>query len=387
MGYTSRKFSKAGLWGCTALSATFCAVLVAPGFALGQTIPYECTLSGAAAGNLSGCANNTGGGYLTSLTSLTSDATCGTGTFCGAKSDTATAILPVEAWNVCRWVDNSSGQAIFVPFKTSQEWKQFRDAAPGLLSGAVSLVHCAVPYSDNGAPSSMTVMPPFAGCTTINVNTPNVYGRTGTSLYPQPSVSGPAFTCHAGLTTMMSQLQWKAGDIETSGAGVLSWNTNFLYSPDMVIGASSVAVNSGNPVTLSWYISPYVGTDSISCSVSPGGWGPDASGNPRSGSSTLTFYDTTTFTLTCTAPPGLTSVASATVTIIPPPPPPPPPVPPPPPPPPVPPPPPPAAPPPPPPPPVAPPPPPPPIPPPPPCFSACGEAGGDGGGAAGAGSG
>lgn len=315
-------FKNARLWSY----AAFCAALAAPYAASAQTVPYECTLSGVASGNLSGCSYDTGGGLLTSTTSLTSNGNCTAGTYCGAKSDTEIAKLPIEAWNVCRWVDNAtfptgSKESIFVPFRSAQEWKQFRDAAPTLLGGKEGLVHCAVPYADNGAPSSMTITPPFASCSSITVNTPNVYGRTGTSLYPNPSVRGSDFSCHNGSTTMQSQIQWKAGDVETVSAGTLSWNTNFLYSPDMTLTADAVNIDYGASVRLDWNIVPYVSTDAITCSVSPAGWGPDSTGHFRWGWSTVTLYDTTTFTLTCVEPPGLTSVASVTVNVNPPPPP------------------------------------------------------------------
>ena len=320
MDKRSRKFSTASLLYCVTFSASIYAAFPA----LAQSIPYECSLSGSASGNLDGCANSLGGGFRTAATSLKTDGSC-VGSFCGAKSDVPSAVLPIEAWNVCRWVDNTSSNSIFVPFKTAQEWQQFRDAAPGLMGGSVGLVHCAVPYADNSAPSALNITPPFAGCTDISVATPNVYGRTGVSLYPDPSVAGPAFTCHAGATSMMSQVQWKAGDVESVGAGTLSWNTNFLYSPDMTLTADQVVIDYGNTVNLSWVISPYVGGEAVACSVSPGGWGPDAAGNPRSGTTGVALVATTTFTLTCTEGPSLTSVASVTVNVNPPPPPPPPP--------------------------------------------------------------
>ena len=297
------------------------ATLTCPFLANAQSIVSECNLSGGASGNLSGCAGNSTGGYLTSTTAVKGTGICSGSDFCGVNSNTTSAVAPVDSWNVCRWIDNTSGKEVFVPLKTSIEWNNFLTNLPTFTTGgSISVTHCAVPYTVNGAPASSSVMPPFAGCTSITGNNPNVYGRTGTSLYPSPAVAGGSFTCHSGATSMMSLEQWQAGDVEGVPAGTSSWTNNYQYSPDMTLSPSSVVVDEGTPVTLYWSIAPYGGA-SVSCSVSPGGWGPDGAGNPRSGSSVYVLPSTTVFTLSCTQSPSLTSVASTTVTGNPPPPP------------------------------------------------------------------
>mgnify|MGYP003386363105 FL=1 len=301
------------------------ATLSSPFMANAQSIPYECNLSGTASGSLSGCAGSSVGGYLTSTSAVTGTGLCTGSDYCGVNSNTSSAVAPVSAWNICRWLDNTSSQQAFVPFKTTTEWTTFLANPPTFTGGGtINISHCAVPYTVNGAPATVTIMPPFAGCTSITGNNPNVYGRSGVSLYPHPAVAGPSFTCHGGATSMMSLAQWRAGDIESTAPGTSSWTNNYQYSPDILLTPGAVVVDEGTPVTLNWSITPHGGA-SVTCTVSPGGWGPDSVGNPRIGSSTVTLAATTTFTISCTQSPSLTSVASTTVVGNPPPPPPPPP--------------------------------------------------------------
>lgn len=314
MAKQTRKTSAARLLYWAAVSASISTPFQAP-----AAVPYECNLSGAASSNLAGCSGSSVGGYLTSTAAVTGNGICNASDFCGVSSDTSTSVAPVYAWNICRWIDNTSVRKVFVPFRTANEWSYFLAAAPNLLGGAVSLKTCAVPYSVNSAPATTTVTPPFSGCTSITVNNPNVYGRTNVSLYPNPAMAGPTFTCHTGATSMMSLLQWRAGNVEATGSGTLSWSQNFKYSPDITLTASAAVVTEGDPVTLTWSISPYVSGDTLSCSVSPGGWGPNSAGNARSGSTTIALASSTTFTLTCTDSSSLTSVATTSVTATPPP--------------------------------------------------------------------
>ncbi len=306
------------------------ATLTTPFFANAQSIVYECNLNGATSGSLSGCAGSSTGGYATSTTSVKGSGACTGADYCGANSNSNgpyAAVAPIEAWNVCRWVDNiSTGKEVFVPFKTSQEWNTFLTNVPTFPSGSIGISHCAVPYSNilHPSPSTTTFTPTFGGCTSITGNAPDLYGRTGVSLVPATPIPGASFTCHGGSTSMQSREQWIAGDVDATAAGVSSWNQNYQFSPDIILTPSAVVVDEGTPVTLSWQITQNTSAAPLSCSVSPGGWGPDSSGLPLTGSSTVILASTTTFTLTC-AQDGLTSTATQSVTGNPPPPPPPPP--------------------------------------------------------------
>ncbi len=167
------------------------ATLTSPFLANAQSIVYECNLSGAASGNLSGCAGSSTGGYLTSTTFVKGTGLCSGVDYCGVNSNAATAVSPVEAWNICRWVDNTSSQEVFVPFKNIGEWNAFLNNLPALPAGSINISHCAVPWSHTtyAAPNTTTFTPDFGGCTSLTGNTPNLYGRTGISLVPPSPLS------------------------------------------------------------------------------------------------------------------------------------------------------------------------------------------------------
>jgi hypothetical protein len=339
----------AGLLSCAAFSATF----AAPFSAAAQSLSYECSLSGNydSRSTLAGCVTDTTGGFETSTNAVEGNKVypqyCDSAHpyFCGAQTNLGLAIEPIEAWGTCRWVDNTSSTKFFVPFGRDTEWigngtnQGFLTAAQAGTLPGIGATHCAVPYSDtingNNTPATVTIMPPFAGCTSISVNTPNVFGRTNTSLYPYPAAAGPGFTCHDGATSMTSDVQWKAGDSEkqqviagSTPSVTSSWNNALLYSPDMTLSAVPPSGYTGTLVTLTWTITPFVASDTMTCSVSPGGWGPDGTGAPNSGASVIPVdgVGLHQFVLSCTDNvTSLQSIATANVTIISPPPPPPPP--------------------------------------------------------------
>ena len=155
------------LW-CVAFSTA-----VVAGFSSGahaQSIPYECTLSGSPSSNLAGCPSNPNPnpdppGYLTSTYAVKSDGSCSNAAapYCGVKSNTPSAVAPIEAWNICRWVDNASPSAFFVPLKSSKEWTAFLNAAPHLLGGSntINPVGCALPLGDHGAPALKNIIPTY----------------------------------------------------------------------------------------------------------------------------------------------------------------------------------------------------------------------------------
>ena len=303
--------------------AAVSATLSLPFPALAAPPSYACNLSGTGTATLNGCSGALGGGFRTSTAALTGNTNinniiCNGSTACGANSNATWSVAPIRAWNVCRWIDNVSTTEFFVPFKRPEEWAAFLSSASTVLAGALDIYNCAVPYSVNGAAPIQSVTPPFAGCTQINVNAPNVYGRAGLSLYPDPAVVGPAFTCHGGGTTMMSRVQWKAGDVEGTPGNTLSWSTNeFKYSPDItlwadppgVIGETAIlslscteppaltsvaSITASTGATLHWTIAPFVNNASLSCKTLIDGveayWGPGAPGAegfPRNGSAVI----------------------------------------------------------------------------------------------------
>lgn len=318
--------------------------------ALNPSTLYECDVSGTdPSGSLNPCPSLAGPGTKTTTNAVTGTlssnpaayACAGIGSYCGARSNSnASATVPVDVWNYCRWVDNASVNSIFVPFRTAFEWTQFINNKPA----GVGLVPCGRPYAVDGTPATETVNAPYPNCTppTVTVDAPNVYGRQATSLWPVPN--SPSFTCN-GNVTVTSQLQWTANDFDSIPHGAWSWNPKNQFSPNETLavnGTTSTTVYVGNPVTLTWTWDASV----QSCAASTtsdfggfggfGGWGGGFGGGGSwslgfagpgaepGGSATVTpALGTTTYTLTCTGTDGLTSTASVTVNVVEPPPPPP----------------------------------------------------------------
>ena len=284
--------------------------------ALANSAPSnECALSGVTSGSVPACPYSLGGGSLTSLTAITTDGTCSGATFCGTKSDPGSAVTPINAWSVCRWVDNNTGvngASYFVPFKSATEWTAFRNNHP---QPALSLVTCAEPFASTGAPATVSVSPPYSACSTVNnVANPNVFGRTGFSTWPNPAIND-SFTCVGGATTISSALQWTAGNADGMALGQLSWNQHFTFSPNLVFtstdtttggpAGTNITINTGDSVLLSYSVSSPYGSISSS---SPTGW------SGFSGA-IINPVEDSTYKETVTDSNGLTSVATVTITV------------------------------------------------------------------------
>lgn len=285
---------------------------------------YECNMAGSPNDNLPPCPSNPdpnpNPAYVASY-AIQGDGTCtGSKPFCGAKANAFPASAPIEAFNVCRWVDNAKpDQSPFVPFKSIHEWLRFVISAPTIPGGAVHVTDCAIPYMDNGGPSSVRIVPThingtlYEGCSAFLLDTPTVYGRTGLSLYPDPPKENlPAtFSCQNGATVIQSSqtpLQWIAASAGTPFVrGKLSWYLpkNFTFGPDIALSAKSAS--KGAKDYLGWAISPFNPGDAVACSVDPPLWGPAANATPSVGVSTVARGKT--YTMTCTEN-TLTSIAT-----------------------------------------------------------------------------
>ena len=55
------------------------------------------------------------------------------------RSDNGLAISPIDAWGICRYVDNDLNKSVFVPFKTAAEWSAFVANKPA----NIDLTDCA----------------------------------------------------------------------------------------------------------------------------------------------------------------------------------------------------------------------------------------------------
>lgn len=298
---------------------------------------YECNLGGDIGAGLNPCPSDPAGGVSVSKLAATSDGLCngGSNPYCGARS-IGTALSPIDAWSVCRWVDNSSTNAYFVPFKTSNEWIHFLDGAP---EPSITVTPCAlpnthailqnnavdqlpllsenIPYTVSTVPSdiypniydnSCQGNPPASNG---SIAVPQVYGRIGLSLAPAAQVS-QSFECHNGATSVSSLLQWTAIN-PAWAANNVDWLLNALYSPDVLLTADgkspSETVSGGATVTLSWNANPVAGTV---CKSDSNNWSAQGtSGTVEAGP----LNQTTTFSISCTGSNGLTSQAIVTVNV------------------------------------------------------------------------
>lgn len=298
------------------------------------SLVYECSLSGRAANGLSACptvnpilsatVSGLAGTEVSQLAVIgntnAAGIACNAATLCGASAS-GTAALPIDAWGTCRWIDDHNTGSVFVPFRTSIEWTSFLNAAPGSSVLNYPPPHCARPdpaYNVANATPTISVTPPYAGCTSASVPTVPVYGRSGSSYWPSPipaapSVFRPNFTCHGGATAIQSLLNWSAGDP--------SWTPNFLFSPDLTLtanGASpSATITSGGSATLAWSTNP----SAVTCSAATATVGNTSTTlalpTPTSdGSFSVSPTATTTYTFNCTGGNGLISTASVQVIVV-----------------------------------------------------------------------
>jgi hypothetical protein len=235
------------------------------GAAFADNSSPECNLSGASSDpDMPPCPTGTSGGINISTVAVgTSASTPGvTQINYGARSDAnVSALVPINTWASCNWVDNKGNDSFFVPFKSQTEWTAFINGKPA----DISVVNCVLP--DNGA---SLVDPNYdPSCTSQRANNPNVYGRPGNSsvwsVWPVPPTSPPSsppLGCHSGATSIQSQLQWN-----TKNASV--WQPNFKYSPDLTltatdnvtgimatgaVGAPPLSASAGDMLTLNWAI-------------------------------------------------------------------------------------------------------------------------------------
>jgi len=72
------------------------------------------------------------------------DDTAITTSYSGLRSNAGwTALTPIDVFNYCRYVDNSSTNGFFVPFNSAMEWSAFMKNFP---TNSLWLTHCARPY-------------------------------------------------------------------------------------------------------------------------------------------------------------------------------------------------------------------------------------------------
>lgn len=160
----------------------------------------QCALGGLATPT-AGCDANATVSAITA-TSATTPCSVGSGCYDGAASTPGTALIPIDLFGHCRFVDNSSATtSLFVPFRTDNEWTAFYNNSPGVLT----LAHCSKPQ--NGLQVTASTACPNPSPTAATVNEPNYQRCTpatdgsGGCIAPYaPTWTAPdqTFTCNPG---------------------------------------------------------------------------------------------------------------------------------------------------------------------------------------------
>jgi len=118
--------------------------------------------------------------------------------FSGAKSATNHAArTAIDAWNICRYVDNTGSEDFFIPFNSSNEWISFLNS-PFANSAAVNLEHCGRPVH-GGAPFIFGPTDKAASDTgdPATWDSPNLpYWRTGKTWPTSALTHTFNYTCH-----------------------------------------------------------------------------------------------------------------------------------------------------------------------------------------------
>ena len=133
------------------------------------------------------------------------------------RSDWGTPLVPVDVWNMCRYISNNSpgsGLSIFVPFKGHKEWQNFVAAAGSTSLPYISLSTCSVPWLPP-TPNADTQAgdPQYCGSPgLLSPPPPLPYAPTNASLQ-QSTAAQYNCTCADGTT------QWKQAATVTYSAG------------------------------------------------------------------------------------------------------------------------------------------------------------------------
>jgi len=251
------------------------------GTTLGGTTTGQCDITSGATNactlDLSGSTNGAITQVYSSADLSTTVCTHAVGCYNAVRSDPGSAIAPIDVWNACRYVDNTSsgstGVSNFVPFHTAYEWSQFYNSYnhPGYLS----VVYCSRPFPPTTtwvvpSPSSVGLSTySTAGCGDApTVNAPTIYSRwyspTHFATWPMPTPESVQFTsCHSGWTTINAQVLWSGQQSADGVAPAPSWWPVVTFGPDLTftasastmsgpVSGSAITVLAGTLVTLNW---------------------------------------------------------------------------------------------------------------------------------------
>ena len=224
------------------------------------------------------------------------------------------AAMAIDAFGICRYIDNNGGNTIFVPFASTLEWNAFLQShLPNIVQSP-----CAVPISSAPGTTGQLAIYPTSAClspqpTQYLVGVP-YYGRPSAVIPAAPS-SPMVFTCMAGTGTdpkpwkqTVTALTYMAA-ASANNTGTVPWSVSATYSgaapPTVALTATPDSIAPNASVTVSW-----TSTDTTACS-DPLGTGVSKASN---GSVTISPSVTTTYSITCTGSGG-TASSTTTVTV------------------------------------------------------------------------
>ncbi len=202
------------------------------------------------------------------------------------RSDWGPPLVPVDVWNMCRYINNNSpgtGSSIFVPFKSSHEWQNFVAVAGSASLPYIALSTCAVPWQPpTPAADTQAGDPQYCGSPTLSAPPPPLpYAQTSTS-YQQSPPAQYSCTCADGVT------KWAQAAANTYYAGN-SDNQTILGGPQDSQGGWRQTTPANCTGSLINNVC-YTGAVPDGCGGGDGQCGPAngvASQNPPSGDSNL----------------------------------------------------------------------------------------------------
>jgi hypothetical protein len=161
--------------------------------------------------------------------------------FQAVRDDPGSPLEPIDAWNLCRYITNTSDStSIFVPFNTSLEWQAFINNAPSFMS----LNTCATPWQPPTPLADTTSGDSYWCGSPVQIPPPTQklpYAPTSASAY-QTAVAEYKCTCEDGTqwdeTASQNYLPGDSDDSAPQGGWALDGNVNYSGTVPANCGSS-----------------------------------------------------------------------------------------------------------------------------------------------------
>ena len=145
--------------------------------------------------------------------------------YVGAKAASGTAPGAIDVWNVCRYINNISSKAYFVPFNSSEEWEKFLANTPA----DIALKTCARPLTItlrpdarclNPVPASQTAYLPYdpTGTTLTRTGTFQCQSDSSGCATPPPPWTETVSANYLALNSDMVSPSWREQLISYGGS-------------------------------------------------------------------------------------------------------------------------------------------------------------------------